>query len=49
LSCAPQPIERCHFALEFGFLDKVLEDAESLTAAIKRSISIIAREVLPKF
>jgi hypothetical protein len=49
VSCAPDPLHRCHFPLEFGFLDKILRDCGSLTDAMKRAIDIVARDVLPRF
>jgi hypothetical protein len=49
MSCAPDPMHRCHFPLEFGFLKTVLRDCESLTDAIKRAIEIVAGDVLPRF
>lgn len=49
LSCAPDPMHRCHFPLEFGFLKIVLKDCDSLTEAMKRAIDIVARDVLPRF
>ena len=49
VSCAPAPIPRCHFPLEFGFLDKVLTDCDSLSSAMQRAIQVIARDVLPRF
>jgi len=49
LSCAPDPMGRCHFPLEFGCLKAVLKDCDSLTKAMQRAISVVAREVLPRF
>jgi hypothetical protein len=49
LSCAPDPIPHCHFPLEFGFLEAVLKDVDALTSAMRRSIAVVAREVLPRF
>lgn len=49
VSCAPDPLHRCHFPLEFGFLKMVLKDCNSLTHAMKRAIDIVARDVLPRF
>ena len=49
VSCAPDPIPRCHFPLEFGFLDTVLTDCDSLSSAMRRAIQVVARDVLPRF
>jgi len=49
ISCAPDPMSHCHFPLEFGFLNTVLEDCNSLTAAMQRAIHIVAIDVLPAF
>jgi len=46
---APQPIPHCHFPLDYGFLQTVLEDCDSLTAAMRRAIAVVARDVLPRF
>lgn len=47
--CAPEPVQHCHFPLEYGFLDAVLKDCKSLTSAMQRAIFIVARDVLPRF
>ncbi len=49
ISCARDPIPHCHFPLEFGFLTDVLKDPQSLTSAMQRAISLVARDVLPRF
>ena len=49
VSCAPHPIRHCHFPLEFGFLDTVLTDCDSLSSAMQRAIEVVARDVLPRF
>jgi len=49
VSCAPDPMGHCHFPLEFGFLEAVLKDCDSLTTAMRRAISVVARDVLPRF
>jgi hypothetical protein len=49
VSCAPDPMQRCHFPLEFGNLPIVLKDCDSLTNAMERAIGVIARDVLPRF
>lgn len=49
VSCAPDPISHCHFPLDFGFLQAVLKDCDSLTAAMRRAIAVVARDVLPRF
>lgn len=49
VSCAPDPMQRCHFPLEFGFLEVVLKDCDSLTIAMQRAINVVARDVLPRF
>lgn len=49
VSCAPEPMQHCHFPLEFGFLYAVLKDCDSLTSAMERAISIVATDVLPRF
>lgn len=49
ISCAPEPLPHCHFPLEAGFLTLVLKDSKSLTAAMQRAISVVAKDVLPRF
>ncbi len=49
VSCAPDPIHHCHFPLEFGFLDAVLSDCDSLSLAMQRAIQVVSRDVLPRF
>lgn len=49
VSCAPDPMRHCHFPLEFGFLEAVLKDCDSLTTAMQRAINVVARDVLPRF
>lgn len=49
VSCAPHPIGRCHFVLESGFVDHVLKDCESLTAAMTRAIHCIGTDLLTRF
>ena len=49
MTCAPGPVSHCHFPLEFGFLNAVLKDCDSLTAAMQRAISVVAIDVLPAY
>lgn len=46
---ASEPIPHCHFPLEFGFLAQVLKNCDSLTKAMGRAISVIGRDVLPRY
>lgn len=43
------PLPRAHVALNAGHLDAVLVSADSLTAAIKMSVSMLREEVLERF
>jgi len=49
VSCAPDPMGHCHFPLEFGCLEAVLKDCDSLTTAMQRAIGVVARDVLPRY
>jgi hypothetical protein len=49
VSCALDPIAHCHFPLDLGFLQEVLKDCDSLTAAMRRAIAVVGRDVLPRF
>ena len=49
VSCAPQPIRHCHFPFDLGFLPTVLQDCDSLTAAMQRAINVVVTDVLPRF
>ena len=49
ISCAEQPIPHCHFPLDLGCLDIVLENCDALTDAMQRAIQIVATDVLHRY
>lgn len=46
---ADDPIPKCHFPLNYGHLDDVLTSIQTLHEAMRKAITMVAKEVIPRF
>lgn len=49
VKCAREPIPKSHFPFNYGHLDQVLRDCDTLTKALEDALLVVKTEVLTRF